>query len=300
MRARELDKQVTVLVELKARFDEENNITWARALERAGVHVVYGVPNLKTHAKMCLVIRREGDVLRRYAHLGTGNYNASTARVYTDIGLFTSNPAITADVADVFNFLTGYAKHEQFRALLVAPVNLRNQLTAFIQREVAYAQAGRPAKIIFKANSLVDTQMIEHLYAASNAGVEIDLIIRGMCALRPGVPGMSDRIRVRSVIGRYLEHSRIYWFGNDGHPEIYIGSADIMERNLDRRVETLFPANDPAMRSWVGERMLDAYLRDTERTRVLHSDGTWHRLREQGRSDTFDVQRFFTDELTVE
>jgi polyphosphate kinase len=300
MRARELDKQVTVLVELKARFDEENNITWARALERAGVHVVYGVPNLKTHAKMCLVIRREGDVLRRYAHLGTGNYNAGTARIYTDLGLFTSDPAITADVADVFNFLTGYAKHDQFRSLLVAPVNLRSQLTALIEREIKYAETGRPAKIIFKANSLVDAQMIEHLYAASNAGVEIELIIRGMCSLRPGVTGMSERIRVRSVIGRYLEHSRIYWFGNDGNPEMYIGSADIMERNLDRRVETLFPVNDPAIRTWVSQRMLEAYLRDTERTHILHSDGSWHRVRDQVRVDRFDVQRFFTDELTAE
>jgi polyphosphate kinase len=300
MRARELDKQVTVLVELKARFDEENNITWARALERAGVHVVYGVPNLKTHAKMCLVIRREGDVLRRYAHLGTGNYNAGTARIYTDLGLFTSDPAITADVADVFNFLTGYAKHDQFRSLLVAPVNLRSQLTGLIQREIQHAEAGRPAKIIFKANSLVDAQMIEHLYAASNAGVEIELIIRGMCSLRPGVRGMSERIRVRSVIGRYLEHSRIYWFGNDDNPEMYIGSADIMERNLDRRVETLFPVNDPAIRTWVSQRMLEAYLRDTERTHILHSDGSWHRVRDQVRVDRFDVQRFFTDELTAE
>ncbi len=300
MRARELDKQVTVLVELKARFDEENNITWARALERAGVHVVYGVPNLKTHAKMCLVIRREGDVLRRYAHLGTGNYNASTARIYTDIGLFTSDPAITADVADLFNFLTGYAKHEYFRSLLVAPVNLRSQLTAFIQREMALAQSGRPATIIFKANSLVDPQMIEHLYAASNAGVEIDLIIRGMCALRPGVPGMSERIRVRSVIGRYLEHSRIYWFGNDGDPVMYIGSADIMERNLDRRVETLFPVHDPVMQTWVRQRMLDSYLRDTERTRVLRSDGTWYRIRDHEGASGFDVQRFFASELTAE
>ncbi|MFZ9858495.1 MAG: polyphosphate kinase 1 [Roseiflexaceae bacterium] len=300
MRARELDKQVTVLVELKARFDEENNITWARALERAGVHVVYGVPNLKTHAKMCLVIRREGDVLRRYAHLGTGNYNAGTARIYTDLGLFTSDLAITADVADVFNFLTGYAKHDQFRSLLVAPVNLRSQLTAFIEREIDHAHAGRSAKIIFKANSLVDPQIIEHLYAASNAGVEIELIIRGMCALRPGVPGMSEHIRVRSVIGRYLEHSRIYWFGNDDNPEVYIGSADIMERNLDRRVETLFPINDPAMRLWVGERMLEAFLRDTERTHVLHRDGSWHRLRDQVGAHQFDVQRFFTDELTAE
>lgn len=300
MRARELDKQVTVLVELKARFDEENNITWARALERAGVHVVYGVPNLKTHAKMCLVIRREGDVLRRYAHLGTGNYNASTARIYTDIGFFTSNPAITADVADLFNFLTGYAKHEQFRALLVAPVNLRSQMTALIQREIAHAQAGRAAKIIFKANSLVDSQIIEHLYTASNAGVEIELIIRGMCALRPGVPGMSERIRVRSIIGRYLEHSRVYWFGNDGNHEMYIGSADIMERNLDRRVETLFPVQDSAMCTWISERMLAAYLRDTERTRLLRSDGSWQRIRDHVSGEVFDVQRFFAHEFTVE
>lgn len=300
MRARELDKQVTVLVELKARFDEENNITWARALERAGVHVVYGVPSLKTHAKMCLVIRREGDMLRRYAHLGTGNYNAGTARIYTDLGLFTSNTAITADVADLFNFLTGYAKHEQFRSLLVAPVNLRSQLTALIQREISHAQAGRAARLIFKANSLVDPQIIEHLYTASNAGVEIDLIIRGMCSLRPGIPGMSERIRVRSIIGRYLEHSRVYWFGNDGEPEMYVGSADIMERNLDRRVETLFPVNDSAIRTWISECMLPAYLRDTERTRVLQKDGSWLRIRNGAEGDHFDVQRFFAHELTVE
>lgn len=277
MRARDLDKQVTVLVELKARFDEENNISWARALERAGVHVVYGVPNLKTHAKMALVVRREGDLLRRYVHLGTGNYNASTARIYTDIGLMTSDHDIAADVADVFNYLTGYAKHDQYKALLVAPVNLRSRITALIDREIAHATAGTPAHIIFKANSLVDPAMIEHLYRASAAGVDVDLLIRGMCALRPGVPGLSERIRVRSIVGRYLEHSRIYWFGNGGAPDVYVGSADIMERNLDRRVETLFPIKDAHIRDWMRTVLLDTYLKDTNRTRVLQPDGSWQR-----------------------
>jgi polyphosphate kinase len=208
MHARDLDKQVTVLVELKARFDEENNITW-QALERAGVHVVYGVPNLKTHAKMALVVRREGDLLRRYVHVGTGNYNAGTARVYTDLGLMTSNSDITADVADVFNYLTGYAKHDQYRALLVAPVNLRTRLSAMIAREITHAKAGVPAHIILKRTRSVDQKIIELLHTAPQAGVEIDLIIRGMCALRPDMPGVSERIRVRSIVGRYLEHSRI-------------------------------------------------------------------------------------------
>ena len=298
MHARDLDKQVTVLVELKARFDEENNITWARALERAGVHVVYGVPNLKTHAKMAMVVRREGDLLRRYVHVGTGNYNAGTARVYTDLGLLTSNPDITADVADVFNYLTGYAKHDQYRALLVAPVNLRTGLSAMIEREITHANAGVPAHIIFKANSLVDQRIIELLYKASQAGVEIDLIIRGMCALRPNIPGVSERIRVRSIVGRYLEHSRIYWFANNHQPEVYVGSADIMERNLDRRVESLFPIRDAQISLWMRERLLDAYLRDTARTRVLQYDGSWVRL--PNTTATFDSQQFFRSLTTME
>lgn len=298
MHARDLDKQVTVLVELKARFDEENNITWARALERAGVHVVYGVPNLKTHAKMALVVRREGDLLRRYVHVGTGNYNAGTVRGYTDIGLMTSNPDITADVADVFNYLTGYAKHDQYLALLVAPVNLRARLSSLIEREITHAKAGIPAKIIFKANSLVDQKIIELLYDAAQAGVEIDLIIRGMCALRPGIPGVSEHIRVRSIVGRYLEHSRIYWFANNQKPEVYVGSADIMERNLDRRVETLFPIRDPHLRSWIHDNLLSAYLRDTARARILQYDGSWLRL---SSSDTaFDCQQFFRKIITME
>jgi polyphosphate kinase len=300
VRARELDKQVTVLVELKARFDEENNITWARALERAGVHVVYGVPNLKTHAKMALVIRREGSVLRRYVHLGTGNYNAGTARVYTDIGLMTSNEAITADVANVFNYLTGYAKHADFKALLVAPVNMRLRLMALIEREIEHAEAGHSATIVFKSNSFVDPAIIEQLYRASNAGVRIDLIIRGMCCLIPGVPGMSANIRIRSIVGRFLEHSRVFWFGNAGAPEVYIGSADLMERNLDRRVETLFPINDPDIRAWIGNEFLGAYLADTQRARLLQYDGTWKRATESDVSLQRDCQEFFARVATME
>ena len=284
--------------QIKARFDEENNITWARALERAGVHVVYGVPNLKTHGKMALVVRREGDLLRRYVHVGTGNYNAGTARIYTDLGLMTSNPDITADVADVFNYLTGYAKHDQYRALLVAPVNLRTGLSAMIEREITHANAGVPAHIIFKANSLVDQKIIELLYKAAQAGVEIDLIIRGMCALRPNIPGVSERIRVRSIVGRYLEHSRIYWFANNQQPEVYVGSADIMERNLDRRVETLFPIRDTQISTWIHDKLLTAYLRDTARTRVLRYDGSWTRL--PNNTAAFDSQQFFRSLITME
>lgn len=300
MRARDLDKQVTVLVELKARFDEENNITWARALERAGVHVVYGVPNLKTHAKMALVIRREDTVLRRYVHVGTGNYNAGTARVYTDFGLMTSDAAITADVANVFNFLTGYAKHTDFQALLVAPVNMRQRLVALIDREIAHAQAGMPAQIIFKANSFVDPALTEHLYRASNAGVSIELIIRGMCCVIPGVPGMSANIRVRSIVGRFLEHSRVYWFNNLGDTQVYMGSADLMERNLDRRVETLFPIHDPDIRHWIGRHFLPAYLGDTQRARLLTYDGKWRRTVTADASQQSDCQQYFASVATME
>ena len=300
MRARDLDKQVTVLVELKARFDEENNITWARALERAGVHVVYGVPNLKTHAKMALVIRREDTVLRRYVHVGTGNYNAGTARVYTDFGLMTSDAAITADVANVFNFLTGYAKHSEFQALLVAPVNMRQRLVALIDREIAHAQAGQPAQIIFKANSFVDPALTEHLYRASNAGVSIDLIIRGMCCVIPGVPGMSANIRVRSIVGRFLEHSRVYWFNNLGDTQVYVGSADLMERNLDRRVETLFPIHDPEIRHWIGRHFLPTYLGDTQRARLLTYDGKWRRAVAADVTQQHDCQQYFASVATME
>jgi polyphosphate kinase len=274
MNAREQDKQVTVLVELKARFDEENNITWARALESAGVHVVYGLVGLKTHAKLALVVRREQDGLRRYVHLGTGNYNATTARTYTDLGVLTARPDIGADVSDVFNALTGYSRQRQYRKLLVAPATLRSGFEHLIEREIGHARTGRPAHLIFKLNALIDKRMIDLLYQASQAGVEIDLVVRGMCCLRPGVPGMSENIRVRSIVGRFLEHSRIYSFENGGQPEVFIGSADLMSRNLDRRVETVFPVEDQQIVAQI-RAMLQVYLRDTMRARVLMPDGSY-------------------------
>ena len=292
MHAREQDKQVTVLVELKARFDEENNITWARALERAGVHVVYGLVGLKTHAKLALIVRREQEGLRRYVHLGTGNYNATTARIYTDLGLLTCNPELGADVSDLFNFLTGYSRQTHYRKLLVAPVELRPGIVRLIEREMAHAASGRPGHIIIKVNACVDPQLIDLLYAASQAGVEIDLIIRGMCALRPGVPGMSENITVRSIVGRFLEHSRIFFFANDGAPEVYMGSADIMERNLDRRVEAVFPIEDPDLTKYVRSQLLEAYLHDNTRVRVLQPDGSYTRTQPNG-SSALDSQEIF-------
>ncbi len=275
MRARENNKQVAVLVELKARFDEENNIVWARALERAGVHVVYGLLGLKTHAKVALVVRREPDGLRRYVHLGTGNYNASTSRVYTDLGLFTCKPEIGADVSELFNFLTGYSKQRHYRKLLVAPVNLRNSIANLIRREIVHKKAGRPARLVFKMNALTDPQMVRLLYEASQAGVEIDLIIRGICCLRPGVPGISETIRVTSIVGRFLEHSRVFYFANGGAEEIYLGSADLMERNLDRRVEILFPILDPAITQTLRDEILGTYQADNVKARYLRPDGSY-------------------------
>ncbi|MEY4608489.1 MAG: hypothetical protein RL625_706 [Gemmatimonadota bacterium] len=241
-------KQVVVLVELQARFDEVNNIAWARTLESFGVHVVYGVPGLKTHSKTALVVRREAEGIRRYVHIGTGNYNSRTARTYTDVGLFTSDEAIGADVSDLFNLLTGYSRFSSYRRLLVAPQGLRTGLLALIAREAAHARAGRPARIIAKMNAVVDHEVIDALYAASEAGVTIDLIIRGICCLRPGVPGLSERIRVISLIGRFLEHSRIWMFENGGASEFFIGSADWMPRNLDRRVEVVAPVQSESHR----------------------------------------------------
>jgi polyphosphate kinase len=295
MRAREQDKQVTVLVELKARFDEENNITWARALERVGVHVVYGLVGLKTHAKLALVVRREADGLRRYAHLGTGNYNATTARIYTDLGVLTSRPDITADVSEIFNTLTGYARQKRYRKLLVAPVGLRSGFERRVEREIAHAQLGRSAQLIFKFNALVDPAMIQLLYRASRAGVQIDLIVRGMCCLRPGVPGLSENIRVRSIVGRFLEHSRIFYFGNAGSPEIYVGSADLMSRNLDRRVETLFPIEDSAVAQQITAQ-LQVYLRDNVRARVLQPDGSYCRAQPAPGEPPVDAQAYFLGE----
>ena len=267
-------KQVAVLVELQARFDEVNNIAWARTLESFGVHVVYGLPGLKTHTKTALVVRKEGDEIRRYVHIGTGNYNTRTARLYTDLGLITCDEAIGADISDLFNALTGYSRQREYRRLLVAPVNMRPRILELINRETAHAAAGRPGRIIAKMNSLVDDDCISALYGASQAGVEVDLIIRGICCLRPGVEGLSERIRVISIIGRFLEHSRLWMFGNDAAPEYYFGSADWMPRNLDRRVEVVTPvANDVFQRRLQG--ILDICLADNRQAWELRSDGCY-------------------------
>ncbi len=273
--AADAGKQVAVLVELKARFDERNNIQWAQRLEAAGVHVVYGLLNLKTHCKLCLVVRKEADGIRRYVHLGTGNYNVVTARLYTDLGLFTSRDGMVEDASDLFNYLTGYSNQHQYRELLVAPVSLRSGLAHLIEQEIAAATEGRPSGIIIKVNAITDPEMVRLLYRASQAGVRVDLIVRGVCVLRPGVPGVSDHITVRSIVGRFLEHSRLFWFAGGGQPTIYLGSADVMERNLDRRVEVLYPVRDAAMAEHLRTVVLAAYLRDTRRSRLLQADGTY-------------------------
>ncbi|HSB11633.1 MAG TPA: polyphosphate kinase 1, partial [Blastocatellia bacterium] len=266
--ASERGKQVAVLVELKARFDEESNIEWARRLERSGVHVVYGLLGLKTHCKLALVVRREGATLRRYVHIGTGNYNPTTARIYTDLGLFTADDHFGADATELFNYLTGFSKQTQYRRLLIAPVNLRDQISALIDRETEHQKAGRPSRIIAKINSLTDTKVIRALYGASQEGVPIDLIVRGVCALRPGVPGLSDTITVTSIVGRFLEHSRIFYFLNGGEEDIYIGSADWMQRNLDRRVELVAPIEDPRLKKHLKDEVLDVCLRDNVKARL--------------------------------
>jgi polyphosphate kinase len=265
-------------VELKARFDERNNIKWATRLEAAGVHVAYGLVNLKTHAKLCLIVRKELDGIRRYVHLGTGNYNPQAARAYTDLGLFTVHPGVVEDVSDLFNYLTGYSSRREYRELLAAPVAMRAQVAALIEHETLEAQAGRPAHIIIKINALTDIDMIRLLYRASQAGVAIELIVRGVCCLRPGVAGVSDAIHVRSIVGRFLEHSRIFWFHNGGVPRVFIGSADLMERSLDRRVEALCPIHDRALADHLKEVVLAALLRDVTRAHVLHADGRYVRV----------------------
>jgi polyphosphate kinase len=252
---------------------------------------VYGVTGLKTHSKLTLIVRNEGGTLRRYAHIGTGNYNPNTARVYTDFGLLTAHKAITKDVADIFNRITGFAQPPRYRHLLVAPHHLRKGIIKRIKREERLAREGRPAHVILKCNALTDRQTIDALYAASNAGVRIDLIIRGICCLVPGVPGQSENIAVRSIVGRFLEHSRCYWFGNDGKPEVLIGSADLMERNLSRRVEVLTPVIDPVLAAWLREVYLQRYLDDDGRARVLAPDGTYTRIRPP--RPTLDVHRAF-------
>ncbi len=273
--AAERGKQVVVMMEIKARFDEANNITWGRQLESAGVHVVYGVAALKTHAKVCLVVRREADGIRRYVHIGSGNYNSRTARLYTDFGLFTADPLIGADVSDLFNFLTGFSHQRSFRRLLVAPSELRDRLKQLIRREADHARAGRPARILAKMNAVVDPETIFELYEASQAGVEIDLIVRGACSLRPGVPGLSDRIRVVGHIGRLLEHSRIWNFANGGAEEFYLGSADWMQRNFDRRVEVITPVVDVALHERLRS-LFATYLADNRLAWDLDSSGKYH------------------------
>jgi polyphosphate kinase len=292
IRAAERGKQVVVLVEIKARFDEEANIIWARKLERAGAHVVYGLVGLKTHSKTALVVRREGSGLRRYVHIGTGNYNPKTARLYTDIGLLTARPEIGADVTDLFNVLTGLSRQRTFRRLLVAPHSLRSGFLDLVEREKGHAMAGRPARIVLKLNAIVDGPVIEALYGASQAGVDIDLIVRGACSLHPGVPGVSDRIRVRSIIGEFLEHSRIWGFANGGDAEWFIGSADLMDRNLDRRIEAVVPVEDSEARARIDE-VVELMLRDDRRSWQLQSDASWIRtevlIGRPGTVDTFAV-----------
>jgi polyphosphate kinase len=290
-------REVTAVVELMARFDEASNIRWARNLEDAGVQVFHGIVGLKTHCKLALVVRRDADgVTRRYAHLGTGNYNPETARFYTDISLLTADAEITAAVHSVFNYLTAHSESDDYRPLLVAPLTLAESFIRLIHREEEHAAAGRPARIIAKMNSLLEQSVVEALYSAAHAGVEIDLIVRGICSLRPGVKRLSERIRVRSIVGRFLEHSRIFWFANGGEEELYSGSADWMPRNLFERCEVVFPVRDAQLRARMRDEILAAYLADTVKARVLRSDGTYARLRDPGREGgpaPFSAQDFF-------
>jgi polyphosphate kinase len=293
-------KQVTALVELKARFDEENNIEWAKQLEESGVHVIYGLVGLKTHCKLMLVVRNEGDELRQYVHIATGNYNPVTSGFYTDLGLLTVDEEIGADAVDLFNYLTGFSRQKEYRRLLVSPVNMRQSMLALIKRETAHARAGRPARIIVKNNRIADTEIIHALYEASQAGVSIDLIVRSICMLRPNVPGLSETINVRSIVGRFLEHSRIFYFANGGDEQVYTGSSDWMPRNFDRRVEVVVPINDTRLRSYLKDVVLDAYLRDNTRARRLLPDGTYERLRPATGTAAFDSQKYFLGSVSLE
>jgi polyphosphate kinase len=293
--ASEQGKQVAVVVELKARFDEENNITWARKMERAGVHVVYGLIGVKTHSKVALVVREEEGTIRRYVHLSTGNYNPTTAKIYTDLCLFTCNPDIGADATELFNYLTGYSRRRNYRKLLVAPVNLRQRITQLIEREIEHHRNGRPARIMAKMNSLTDIEIIRALYQASQAGVPIDLNVRGICCLRPGIPGLSETIRVVSIVGRFLEHSRIFYFANggSGQEEIFLGSADWMQRNLDRRIEVVFPVEDERIKHRLKNTILDVFFSDNQGARLLRSDGSYERVRPREGEPEIDAQRTF-------
>jgi len=292
--AAERGKQVAVLIELQARFDEENNISWAKRLEDVGVHVSYGVAGLKTHTKVMLVVRREGDGMRRYVHLGTGNYHPKTSRVYTDFGLFSCNPELGADLTDLFNVLTGFASPTQYRKLIVAPRGMRESFLMMIHREIQYARSGAPARILAKMNALVDSEIIAALYEASRAGVEVDLIVRGICCLRPGVPGVSDRIRVISIVGRFLEHSRAFWFLNGGQEEVYIGSADWMPRNLDRRIEAVAPVEDPTHRTAIRDLLLLMWS-DNRQAWELQADGSYRQRMASSGEDDRGTHRVLAD-----
>jgi polyphosphate kinase len=286
-------KQVAVLVELKARFDEESNIEWAQKLEREGVHVVYGLLGLKVHCKVALVVRREGDQIRRYVHLGTGNYNPTTARLYTDVGMFTADEEIGGDVTDLFNHLTGYSAKKSYRKLLVAPQSLRQGIERLIEREVERHKRHGDGHMILKMNAIEDVRLIRALYRASQAGVKIDMIVRGVCALRPGIPGVSETIRVKSILGRFLEHSRIYYFHNGGDEQVYVGSADFMPRNLYRRVETLFPVTSPKLIRRLRDEILEQYLRDEAAARHMQPDGTFTRIQRETGKRLPDSQSWF-------
>jgi polyphosphate kinase len=292
LEARQNGKEVAVLVELKARFDEESNIGWARMLEKEGVHVIYGLLGLKTHSKVALVVRKEGEHIRRYLHLATGNYNAITAQLYEDIGMFTSDEEIGADATDRFNYLTGYSAKREYRRLLVAPVNLRAGMEKLIEREIEQQKKGGCGHLIFKMNALVDPRMIRRLYEASQAGVRIDLIVRGICCLRPGIPGISENIRVISVVGRFLEHSRIYYFCNGGNEQIYLGSADLMPRNINWRVEVLFPVQDKRLIQYLRNDVLETYLRANTKVRLMLPDGSYQFLQPTPGDPLLDPQEW--------
>jgi polyphosphate kinase len=294
IKAAENGKQVSVLIELKARFDEQNNINWARKLEDAGVHVVYGLVGLKTHTKVVLIVRREDDKIKRYVHIGTGNYNAKTSNLYTDVGLFSCRPELGADLTDLFNYLTGYSLQRSYRKLLVSPVNGRESFDRLIQQEIDHCNAGRAGRIVAKMNAIVDPKIIANLYLASQAGVSIDLIVRGMCCLRPGLPGVSENIRVISIVGRFLEHSRIYYFHNGGDEKMLIGSADWMTRNLDRRVEVITPIDDPSISKDLQE-ILGIMLADNRQAWDLQSDGVYIQRRPRNDHDEQNTQKILME-----
>ncbi|HEV7744745.1 MAG TPA: polyphosphate kinase 1 [Pyrinomonadaceae bacterium] len=297
--ASEQGKQVTAIVEIKARFDEENNIEWASRLVEAGVHVVYGLVNLKTHSKVALVIREEDQGLQTYVHIATGNYNPTTSKVYTDLGLLTANADIGDDATDLFNYLTGFSRPREYTHLMVAPVNLRERMLALIEREIAHAEAGRPAGIAAKINRLTDLEIIDALYRASKVGVKIDLVVRGSCMLRPGVAGLSETVHVRSIVGQFLEHSRIFYFANGGADDVYIGSADWMTRNLDRRVEVVTPILDANLKRYLKDVVLGAYLKDNVKARILNSEGSYDRVPMEPEEEPFNSQLHFEGSISL-